>query len=370
MILLSWPVALLAQAPPIPEKKPAADAVAPGPRQVRVVYLNRWPYSFNTPEGPKGASIDVLNLIANQNNWSISYQQANTQEQVVTKLVSNAADMAVGGLTITMDRTLFLDFGHVYQIVPLQMVVRDSTGKLEVYRHLVMGLVNPAMLTILALGVGVTVVAGWLISRLESGRNPEVFPPSFHENVWWSGQTLVAHNCGARVPRSHRGRTIAMFLMFGGTIFTAQITALLTTNLSRSLEANAPITGPSDISGRLVGTVKDTYALEWLVGNLITAQGFATLDEALDALERGEVSAVVFDSYALIPAMAQRANSHLRLINSHFGVHPHAILMQKDSPFHQPVNISIARLIEDGSLDEISQRWLAVRYPRQEQEAN
>ncbi len=366
MFLLSWPLALLAQSSPAPEETP----VARGPNQVRVVYLNRWPYSFNTPEGPKGASIDVLNLIAAQNNWSISFQQANTQEQVVTRLVSNAADMAVGGLTITMDRTLFLDFGHVYQIVPLQMVVRDSTGKMEVFRHLMLGLINPAMLNILALGIGVTVLAGWLISRLESGQNPDIFPPSFHENVWWSGQTLVAHNCGARVPRSHRGRTIAMFLMFGGTIFTAQITALLTTNLSRSLEANAPITGPSDISGRLVGTVKDTYALEWLVGNLITAQGYPTLDDALNALERGEVSAVVFDSYALIPAMAQRTDSHLRLIGSHFGVHPHAILMQKDSPYRSAVNTSISHLIENGSLDDITQRWLTVRYPRQQQSAN
>lgn len=117
-----------------------------------------------------------------------------------------------------------------------------------------------------------------------------MFPEQFRENAWWAAQTLVAHNCGGKLPFSERGRYIAIMLMLGGTVLTAEITAVLTTSLADSIKENAPITGIGDVGERRIATVKDTYAQNWLQENLVKIRSYKTAEDCADAVERGEVA--------------------------------------------------------------------------------
>lgn len=75
-----------------------------------------------------------------------------------------------------------------------------------------------------------------------------MFPEEFWQNAWRAAQRLIAHNCGNKLPFSQRGRYLAimLMLMLGGTMFTAQITALLTISLAASTVEDAPIPVPNN----------------------------------------------------------------------------------------------------------------------------
>jgi hypothetical protein len=73
-----------------------------------------------------------------------------------------------------------------------------------------------------------------------------MFPEEFWQNAWRTAQRLIAHNCGNKLPFSQRGRYLAIMPMLGGTVFTAQITALLTISLAASTVEDAPIPVPNN----------------------------------------------------------------------------------------------------------------------------
>jgi len=323
---------------------------------LRVAFLNRPPYSFATDKGYTGSSVEVLQEIARREGWELQFYEVKTEDAAIASLISDAADVAVGGLTITLERSLIVDYGHVFDIVPLRTLVRKDQGRWQ-FLSIFGGLLNWGVLALVIVGTVGVVICGFLIRSFEKGKNDKMFPPERKQTIWWSAQTMVAHNCGSFVPVTQRGRLIALLLMVGGTIFTAQLTALLVTSLSHSVGESAPIHGPSDFGNRQIGTVADTEAERWLVDNLVATHAFPSLDEAAEALRTGEVAAVAYDYGALENYLKSNKVSDLVVTGPDFGTHPHAMLLQKNSDYRPEIDAVTQELTLDGTLNRIIQKW-------------
>lgn len=347
--------------------QPAAPAAPsstqpPGPPVIRVAALNNPPYVTAAPGGLQGLSIASFKTIAARNGWKVDFILEQTQDDVVNAIITHRADIGIGGLTPTTQLSLIVDYSDANQIVPLALLVKREGAWPKLWHTLGStggAFLNGKMLVLLAIGLVGVLIAGYFIRTIERRRNAEMFPGIYRDNAWWAAQTLVAHNCGSKLPLSERGRYIAITLMLGGTVLTAEITAVLTTSLAESIRENAPITEIGDIGERRVATVNDSYAQDWLQQNLIKIRSYKTAEDAAQAVERGEVAGAVFDEPALRRVLAHGGFGDLEIVGDTFGSHPHAFMVGKRSPYLPALNDGLASLLASEEWQKLYQRWVA-----------
>ena len=329
----------------------ATDGPAAQEKTVRVAVLDNPPYASKGPDGFKGPSVELFKKIAADNNWRFDFTLEESQDAIIEALVTHKVDIGIGHLNVTPERSLMVEFSDPDEIDSLAMVVRQENRIVKLL-HIGGILLNWTMFELFLLGLVVILLCGRIIKAIEGRHNSDMFPPEFRHNAWWAAQTMIAHNCGNRLPFSERGRYIALLLMLGGTIFTAQITAVLTTNLAASIEDEAPIAGIGDIRKRKVATVNDSYAQHWLQENLVRTKEYRDVRECISALKREKVSAVVYDEEALRRILKKPGSEGLKLVGSSFGTHPHAIMLGKHSPYLNAINKAVNGLIDSGQMNQ------------------
>lgn len=334
----------------------AGAAPAPDAPTVRVVLRESWPYVIREGSEAKGFSVDILNEIARRNGWTLDTQLVPSETTAIASLADGTADLSIGALYLGSERERFLDYSPVIELGFLRTLVRKDRGGFHEILAATAVLFSPRMLVLYGLGLIFSVTCGLIIRKLESS-NRGTFPDSRHENIWWAGQTLVAHNC-SKIPSTHPGRTLALFLMLSGTLFTAQITAVLTTSFGQIVANGAPIESPADYGQRLIGTTTDTYAEKWLQNNLFRYRSFPTPIDAVRALESRKVDAAVLDESTLTRILETGEFGNLQLVGRPFGEHPHAVFLQKDSPLTNTVNRTLRELIRDGTFANLKRKWL------------
>lgn len=357
LAVVAW-TALLLSLPGMSAARAAETRIA-----MRVAALNNPPYVVMTPTGLQGLSISTFDIIAAQNHWAVTYLPERTLDDLTNAIITHQADIGIGGITPTPELSLVVDFSDANQVVPLALVVRTE-GPWSRRLHLIAGacgiFVSSEMLMLFAVGLIAVLIGGFIIRRIESQRDKETFPPEFRHNAWWAAQTLVAHNCGSKLPQSERGRYVAMILMLGGTVFTAQMTAVLTTSLAASVRATAPITGIGAVGSRPIATVQDSYAKTWLQQNLINIRSYPTAVAAVAAVADGSVAGAAYDALALRRALQEPHRAGLAIVGDTFGSHPHAFMLPKRSPFLAPLDASLERLLQSQRWRDLTQSWLGA----------
>lgn len=337
-----------------------AAAKAAAPLVIRVGVLNNPPYAFAGDHGLAGISVTAFNIIAARNHWKPEFILEDTKDELTNAIITRQIDIGIGGITPTPELGLVVDFSDANQIVPLALLVKDENTQarlLHIAEETGRVLFSVEMLVLLAIGIAAALLGGWLIRRIEQGGPPEMFPPEFRHNAWWAAQTLVAHNCGNKLPYSERGRYIAIVLMLGGTVFTAEVTAVMTTSLGASLRATAPIAGIGDIGARMIATVDDSYAESWLQQQLVNTRSYKTAGACVRALEQGQVSGVVYDEVALRRVLASGRFKDLKMVGDSFGSHPHAFMVGKRSPYLTALNASLDSLVSSKEWQVLMTRW-------------
>lgn len=328
---------------------------------IRVAALINPPYVVMAADGLRGLSIAAFRIIAAQNNWAVTYLPARTLDDLTNAIITHQADIGIGGITPTPELSLVVDFSDANQVVPLSLLVKTESPwsrRLHIIAGACRIFVSSEMLMLFLIGLIAALVGGYVIRRIERDRDREMFPPEFRHNAWWAAQTLIAHNCGAKLPNSERGRYVTMILMLGGTVFTAQMTAVLTTSLAASVRATAPITSIGDVGSRPIATVRDSYAKTWLQQNLVNLRSYPTVEAAVAAVADGSVAGAAYDDLALRRALRQPHTAELAIVGDTFGSHPHAFMLPKRSPFLAPLNGSLETLLQSQRWQTLTQTWL------------
>ena len=105
------------------------------------------------------------------------------------------------------------------------------------------------------------------------------------------------------------------------------------------------------------GTAGQIEAQELInAGRIGQGRTYTTIDEAFAALEAGHVKGVIYD-LALAQRAVKRSNGALRMVETVPTGEQYGIAFPKDSDLVQPVNEALAQIKEDGTYEEIYERW-------------
>ncbi len=93
---------------------------------------------------------------------------------------------------------------------------------------------------------------------------------------------------------------------------------------------------------------------------------YTTLDEAVSALQNGQIDAIVIDTpTGQYMASSQITNDQKALIATQVGQFPsvgehYGLLFTKGNPLASCVNVAISALKKNGTLAKLQQKWLGI----------
>lgn len=335
------------------------QTVSPPTRTLVVGTKEAPPFSLKRPDGSwTGISIELWRAIATELGYRYEWRETDLQG-LLDGVRSGQLDAAVAALTITPEREAELDFTEPFHVSGLAIAVRgnDRAGWLAVARQFL----SLAFLKVILALVGLLLVVATLVWLFERRVNADEFGGRITHGIgasfWWSAVTMTTVGYGDKAPRTIGGRVVALIWMFTALIvissFTASITASLTVG---ALQGS--IQGPSDLPRARIGSVPRSTSAAYLDARQLPFTSYSTPDEALQALARDDVDAVVYDAPILRYEVRQRFGSTLVVLPTVFDRQYYGIALPTGSALREPVNRALLRRIAMPEWETLLARYL------------
>ena len=312
-------------------------------------------------ERPVGAMVDIWEELARRLGRTTEYVRAGKFTDEIADLTNGAADVALGPMAITEKWERVADLTHpvVHSGLRVATLERRDTGFLSALRELPVWPVLGLLGTVLVLAVA----SGHLLWWFERGENPHCFPNRYPrgvwEAVWWIASTIVTGGCDDKHVDSVLGRAVALSWMVGGIVLVAAFTGVITASMTAE-RVTGTIHGPRDLPGRVVGCQEQSVVVDSLRARGAIPREYPRMDEALDALQAGEIEAVVSEQQQLMTLLSRPERGGLALVGPMFEPKDYGLGLPTGSPLREPINAAILQMREDGTLDRILARWFGL----------
>jgi polar amino acid transport system substrate-binding protein len=302
-----------------------------------------------------GISINLWRQIAEELNLTYEWRELD-QSGLLAGVTDGSLDAVVANLTITPGRLDNFDFTYPFFTTGLGIAVKindENVGWTLIYQ-----IFNWTVLKIILAVMSLLFLVGLLIWLLERKKNKEHFGGSsvqgIASGVWFSAVTMTTVGYGDKHPKTSGGRLVALFWMFLSIIlvslFTATITSLLTVK-----QLMPSVRGLEDIKKVAVGTLPYTTSESFLQANRVSFTTYPSVAEGLEALNRGEIKAFVYDIPAQRYWIKQKFSGKLELLPHSYSQENYGIALKENCPLRKPINRLLLEKIRD-------QEWQGILY--------
>lgn len=122
---------------------------------------------------------------------------------------------------------------------------------------------------------------------------------------------------------------------------------------------NTTIHSVDDLEGHVVacklGTISSDYAYSELMGSMISV--FRNIDDAFDAVIFHKVDALLLDAPTLKYYEAHAGKGRAKTVGPIIEPQEYGIAVRKGSPLRESINAALKSLRENGTFDEIYEKW-------------
>lgn len=327
--------------------------------QLRISTIERKPFAFKLDEEWAGFSIDLWQEIAKNLDYGTEFVENNSFAEMLASVENRDVDLAAANISITASREAIMDFSQpIFDSGLLVLTPVDGSSSIfSVFN-------NPQLWAWVFGAVAMFVIAGFLISWIERRHTHFQDRSSlnrFDEGFWWAVSVVTNASFTIFTPVTFLGRLLAYLLIIVGlfvvSAFVAQITASLTVQ-----ELRSQVSGFEDLRGKSVGTTENSTSSRFLNQQSIAHVTFMSLDDMFDALEKGELQALVHDAPVLAYYAATTGNGRFQTVGRVFNPEKYGFAMPQGSALQEPINQEILRLRESGRFRELTAKWFGVEY--------
>ena len=319
------------------------------------------PFSLKAEDGTwQGISIELWNGIATDLGLETTYDERDL-DGLLRGVEDGTLDAAVAAITMTPEREKDIDFTHPFFTSGLGIATR---GDGDVGWTAILGrVVSSAFLQAVLALAGILALAGFALWFFERKRNREQFGESAAKGLgnafWWSAVTMTTVGYGDKAPVTLGGRLVALIWMFASIILIAGFTASIASALTVS-RLEGSVHGPEDLPGLTVGTVPDTTSDAYLAREGIRRRSYGRVADALDALAKGDIDAVVYDHPLLVWLVSkdEGLQDAVTVLPRTFARQDYGIALPPESPHRELVNQALLARIKAASWNEILNRYL------------
>ncbi|MEI6322865.1 MAG: transporter substrate-binding domain-containing protein [bacterium] len=356
ILLLSLGTCVELRAEPSPVSALPLKTLSGKRKLVVGVYINQ-PFAYQNKEGYQGFCIDLWKEIAANLNLQFEFVPYATVSEVLNAAGQNKVDVALGNISITSDRLKIADFSQPYLQGGLQIMVDEKRA--ASWQRLWNGLRDSGHLKIFGIGIAVILIGTLLLTFGERRWNKEFHPDwpngmaeSFY-HVMSIAMTGKSTHKGLPGPF---GKILAgIWLAFGvGVVayITSSFTSVMTVNRLHGI-----IDGPKDLPGHHVGAIGGTLSQKYCEDQNLNTTVYSNLPEAVKALTRHEIDAIVFDAMTL--QWYDNAHPELPLteVGPTFLKKGYGFAVPIKSPLRHDINQSLLKQQESGFTETLRKQY-------------
>jgi polar amino acid transport system substrate-binding protein len=317
------------------------------------------PFVFEESGRLTGFSIELWQEISKQMNVQSEFIVMPTIKELLDAVKSKNAALGIAAISITADREAELDFSQPMFNAGLQILIPVQGSRGGLVGAIIANLFSTTVLLyVLAVAIILLLMAHlvWFFERRNTTGmlTHRGYFPGIFETCWWAASTLATQ--ADQMPRAALARIIAVIWMFMSVVFIAYFTAAVTSSLTLQ-QLRGDINGPEDLPGKRVASIKGSTSVEYLRQHSVDPVEFAKIEEAFQALQDGQVDAVVYDAPVLLFYAAHEGKGKLQTVGAIFRKENYGIVFPSNSPNRKPVNEALLKLKENGTYDQLFKKW-------------
>ncbi|WP_197526237.1 transporter substrate-binding domain-containing protein [Botrimarina colliarenosi] len=315
------------------------------------------PFSYKDAGGRwTGISIELWKHVAAELGLRYEFREESL-EDLLANLQAGRIDAAVAAISVTADRQQRLEFCHPHFTTGLGIAV--ATGNHAGVFQLLRRVVTPRLLSLVGLMLGIVAVCGVMLWWFERNVNQTTFGGKRRKGIeaglWWSMILLLGHK--GIFPVSGAGRLVAGAAMIASLLLLSLLTGVITSVLTVQ-QLGVGIDDPSDLRSKRVVTVAKSTAANYLRSRRIAFRTRDSVEAALEAVERGEADAAVYDKPLLAHLANDRFASTIQVLPVSFNTQEYAIALPPESPLRKPINTAVLRFRASDAWEEMIYRYL------------
>ncbi len=313
------------------------------------------PHVMELAESLEGFDIDIWNEVAAELGLDTTFRTV-AFEELMQSLRRGEFDVALGGISITREREVYMDFSHPYMNSGLRILttVDRDIGLVRVFRWLA----SEAELDALAYLVVFVLLSAhvfYFVERGEADISPQYFP-GILEAMWCILATITTVGYGDVTPKRWFGRFVSLLAMVIGISLFGVAIAQLSAGLTIK-HLTGDIAGPDDLRGRAVATVEGTTSAQAAVQYGARVQAVRELGQCYSLLHAGTVDAILFDASPLMRYAMQDPTGSVAVVGPLIERQTYGIAFPSGSELREPANRALLLVQESGEYERIFSTW-------------
>lgn len=337
-----------------------AIGTASAEERLKVGVFDHPPFAQKDEDGQwTGLAIDLWERVATEMERPFEYVET-TLEDAVEDTVSGRVDVVAGALGVSAERERRVDFTQPF-LSTSTAVALTKTTRLPHWFEFLHDLLGHGLLSIVLLLVGTLGVFSLLLWLVERRSNHAHFGGKpihgFGSALWFAAVTMTTVGYGDKTPRTAPGRILAFVWMFIGVFIVGIFTATLASSIAIS-RTQTSITRVSDLAPYRNGVVDGSLAQRLLVSAGIRAQTFNSIEEGLEALKAGSITAFVDLEISLRYVVNENHAGEMfieSLPSNHVGM---AFAVKQGMNLIEPINIALIEATSGPEWSREIERWV------------
>ncbi len=258
---------------------------------------NSPPFIIIEDEEISGLTIDLWNVISDSLNIDYHFVQ-NDFNDVMTNIYEGEVNISIAPMAINSSHADSTFYTQPFYITSMCVAIENhyESGFVTIVKNLF----SIAFLKTIGLLLFINICIGTLIWLAERKENP-AFNDKLNgiiDGFWWSWVTMTTVGYGDKSPLSKNGKILATIWMLVAILIISGFTATISSELTtKRLQNN--VSNIHDLHKMKVGCLEGRNTAIYLDFKHITHKKYNTFDEAFDALEKGEINALVDEGATL-----------------------------------------------------------------------
>jgi ABC-type amino acid transport substrate-binding protein len=350
LLPLFWIVLAVTQVPAVAQE--STDPLKVG------VFVNP-PFVIKKDQQYSGIAVDLWKDLAAKLGHQYRLIEFETVHDLVQATASGDVDVAVANLTINKSRAERVDFTQPWFDGGDRIMV--ATDKGHGFSNLISGLSDAGFLKAYAWIAAIIVLATVLLTFFDR-RFDQSFPRRWREGIAESFYTVMSVATSGKPPSRKNlfgwvGRIWQGIWLVCGIAVLAYVTSSVTSVMT-TLSLTNHISSLDDLSGKTVGVMSGTVQEDFVRGEGFRVRTFAGIDNAVEALLNGDVSAIIHDA----PVLEYYAHTHtdqpVDVVGRLFEQDKYGFALPRQSPLTRPLTIAVLGARDAGEIDDLRTRYL------------
>lgn len=255
-----------------------------------------------------GLTIDLWNNISDSLKVNYHFVETNI-ENVVANISEGEINISIAPMAVNSVHAETTFYSQPFYITTMCVAVENhyESGFVTIVKNLfsLAFLKTIGLLLLINFGIGTLI---WLAERKD---NPD-FSDKMNgiiDGFWWSWVTMTTVGYGDKSPQSKNGKILATIWMLVAILIISGFTATISSELTtKRLQNN--VTNINDLHRMKVGCVEGRNTVIYLDYKHVKSRKYPTFEKAFEALEKGEINALVDDGATLTYFFNKREKSH------------------------------------------------------------